>query len=90
MQGSNHLVFMASLLPIKMEGQTFMLHHLGKQHWREMNAMIGADTSYRTQGRVEVPFDDDDLDNVTKWITRKKEEVGGTNPLQTRIIEAMS
>lgn len=79
--------FYGQLITYKMEGQTFMLHHLGKQHWREMNAMIGADTSYRTQGRVEVPFDDDDLDNVTKWIARKKEEVGGANPLQTRIIE---
>ncbi len=51
-----------------MPDETFLLHHLGKQRWREMNAKVGADTSYRTQGRVEVPFDEEDLVNVRVWI----------------------
>ncbi|MGG8006753.1 FAD-binding oxidoreductase [Klebsiella aerogenes] len=79
--------FYGQLITYKMEGETFMLHHLGKQHWRGMNEKIGADTSYRTQGRVEVPFDDEDLENVTKWIARKKEETGTDNPLKTRLIQ---
>lgn len=79
--------FYGQLMTYKMEGPTFMLHHLGKQRWREMNAKVGADTSYRTQGRVEVPSDDGDLENVTAWIARKREETGGDNPLQTRIIQ---
>lgn len=78
--------FYGQLITYKMEGQTFMLHHLGKQHWREMNAKVGVDTSYRTQGRVEVPFNDEDLENVKKWIAKKTEEVGANNPLKTRII----
>lgn len=78
--------FYGQLITYKMEGETFMLHHLGKKHWRGMNEKIGMDTSYRTQGRVEVPFDDEDLENVKKWINTKKNEVEIETPLNTRII----
>lgn len=79
--------FYGQLITYKMEGATFMLHHLGKKHWRDMNAKLGVDTSYRTQGRVEVPFNEEDLENVKKWIAQAKEEAGTEIPLQTRIIE---
>lgn len=79
--------FYGQLITYKMEEETFMLHHLGKQKWRGMNEKIGMDTSYRTQGRVEVPFDDEDLENVKNWITKKKGDVGTDNPLNTRIIQ---
>ncbi|ROR47854.1 UNVERIFIED_ORG: glycine/D-amino acid oxidase-like deaminating enzyme [Providencia alcalifaciens] len=79
--------FYGQLITYKMEGETFMLHHLGKKEWREMNEKIGMDTSYRTQGRVEVPFDDEDLENVKNWISKKKGDVDAKNPLNTRIIQ---
>lgn len=79
--------FYGQLITYKMEDETFMLHHLGKKHWRGMNEKLGVDTSYRTQGRVEVPFDDEDLENVRRWIAKKKDDTGLENPLKTRIIE---
>lgn len=78
--------FYGQLITYKMEGGTFMLHHLGKKYWRGMNEKIGMDTSYRTQGRVEVPFDDEDLENVKKWIDKTQQQVDIDNPLNTRII----
>ncbi len=79
--------FYGQLITYKMEGETFMLHHLGKAHWRDMNKKIGADTSYRTQGRVEVPLSDEDLQNVRTWIDNKKEMLSDSLPLNTRIIQ---
>ncbi|KMV69473.1 FAD-dependent oxidoreductase [bacteria symbiont BFo2 of Frankliniella occidentalis] len=79
--------FYGQLMTYKMEGETFMLHHLGKEHWRGMNKKVGMDTSYRTQGRVEVPLSDQDLQNVRSWIDQKKELVSSSVPLNTRIIQ---
>lgn len=79
--------FYGQLITYKMDGQTFMLHHMGKQRWREMNAKIGADTSYRTQGRVEVPLDEEDWENTLKWMAKKKGEVGDAIPFRTRAIK---
>ncbi len=79
--------FYGQAITYKMPDETFLLHHLGKQRWREMNAKVGADTSYRTQGRVEVPLDEEDLESVRKWIEAKSSDTGSDIPLKTRIIE---
>ena len=53
--------FYGQAITIKSPDKTFLLHHLGKHRWREMNAKWGVDTTYRTQGRVEVSLDEEDL-----------------------------
>lgn len=79
--------FYGQVMTYKMPDETFQLHHLAKQRWREMNARIGMDTTYRTQGRVEVPLDDEDLEGVKTWIERKRQEAGSDIPFRTRIIQ---
>lgn len=79
--------FYGQVITYKMPDETFLLHHIGKQRWREMNAKVGVDTSYRTQGRVEVPLDEEDLDHVRKWIDTRSKNVGSDIPFKTRIIE---
>lgn len=49
--GEQSCRFYGQVMTYKMPDATFQLHHLAKQRWREMNAKVGADTSYRTQGR---------------------------------------
>ncbi|WP_208644508.1 NAD(P)/FAD-dependent oxidoreductase [Pseudomonas reidholzensis] len=85
--GEQSCRFYGQVMTYKMPDATFQLHHMAKQRWREMNAKLGADTSYRTQGRVEVPFDEEDLEGVRKWIDLKHKEVGADIPFKTRIIE---
>ncbi|HKS11517.1 MAG TPA: FAD-dependent oxidoreductase [Pseudomonas sp.] len=85
--GEQSCRFYGQVMTYKMPDATFQLHHLAKQRWREMNAKVGADTSYRTQGRVEVPFDEEDLENVRTWIATKTREVGSDIPFKTRIIQ---
>uniref|UniRef100_UPI0008141F17 L-amino acid deaminase n=1 Tax=Proteus vulgaris TaxID=585 RepID=UPI0008141F17 len=79
--------FYGQAISYKMPDETFLLHHLGKHRWREMNAKVGIDTTYRTQGRVEVPLDEEDLVNVRKWIDERSKNVGSDIPFKTRIIE---
>lgn len=79
--------FYGQVMTYKMPDATFQLHHMAKHRWREMNAKVGTDTSYRTQGRVEVPLDDEDLAHVRQWIDTKHREVGSDIPFKTRIIE---
>ncbi|BBG58353.1 Monomeric sarcosine oxidase [Providencia rustigianii] len=79
--------FYGQAITYKMPDETFLLHHLGKHRWREMNAKVGADTSYRTQGRVEVPQNEEDLVNARKWIDERSKNVGSDIPFKTRIIE---
>lgn len=79
--------FYGQVITYKMTGATFLLHHTGKQRWREMNAKVGADTSYRTQGRVDVPLDEADLEHVRKWIDTMSRETGTDIPFKTRMIE---
>ncbi|EBK4665339.1 FAD-dependent oxidoreductase [Salmonella enterica] len=79
--------FYGQVITYKMTGATFLLHHTGKQRWREMNAKVGADTSYRTQGRVDVPLDEADLEHVRKWIDTMIRETGTDIPFKTRMIE---
>lgn len=79
--------FYGQAISYKMPDETFLLHHLGKYRWREMNAKVGIDTTYRTQGRVEVPLDEEDLVNVRKWIDERSKNVGSDIPFKTRIIE---
>lgn len=85
--GEQSCRFYGQVMTYKMPDATFQLHHLGKHRWREMNAKVGVDTSYRTQGRVEVPFDEEDLENVRAWIAAKNQEVGSDIPFKTRIIQ---
>lgn len=66
--------------------EIFPLHHYGKILWRGMNEKIGADTSYRTQGRVEALADEKALDKAQAWIKTAKEAAGFDTPLNTRII----
>ncbi|EBX7469909.1 FAD-dependent oxidoreductase [Salmonella enterica subsp. diarizonae] len=79
--------FYGQVITYKMTGATFLLHHTGKQRWREMNAKVGADISYRTQGRVDVPLDEADLEHVRKWIDTMIRETGTDIPFKTRMIE---
>lgn len=80
--------FYGQAISYKMPDATFMMHHLAKARWREMNAKVGFDTTYRTQGRVEVPLDEKDLEHVREWIaTRTKELQGAEIPFKTRLIE---
>lgn len=79
--------FYGQVMTYKMPDATFQLHHMAKQRWREMNAKVGTDTSYRTQGRVEVPLDEEDLAQVRQWIDARHKEVGSGIPFRTRIIE---
>lgn len=79
--------FYGQAISYKMPDETFLLHHLGKHRWREMNAKVGIDTTYRTQGRVEVPLDEEDLENVRKWIDAKSKDVGSDIPFRTKMIE---
>ncbi|EBY8945958.1 FAD-binding oxidoreductase, partial [Salmonella enterica subsp. enterica serovar Oranienburg] len=79
--------FYGQVITYKMTDATFLLHHTGKQRWREMNARVGADTSYRTQGRVEIPLDEADPEHVRKWIDTMSEDTGTNIPFKTRIIE---
>ncbi|EBH0783192.1 FAD-binding oxidoreductase [Salmonella enterica] len=79
--------FYGQVITYKMTGATFLLHHTGKQRWREMNAKVGADTSYRTQGRVDVPLDEADLEYVRKWIDTTSKDTGTDIPFKTRMIE---
>lgn len=85
--GEQSCRFYGQVMTYKMPEETFLLHHLGKERWREMNAKVGADTSYRTQGRVEVPLDEEDLENVRTWIAAKNADSGSDIPFKTRIIE---
>ncbi|WP_437880155.1 NAD(P)/FAD-dependent oxidoreductase [Pseudomonas sp. LRF_L74] len=85
--GEQSCRFYGQVMTYKMPDATFQLHHLAKQRWREMNAKVGVDTSYRTQGRVEVPFDEEDLDSVRTWIKAKTQEVAGDLPFKTRMIQ---
>lgn len=85
--GEQSCRFYGQVMTYKMPDATFQLHHLAKQRWREMNAKVGADTSYRTQGRVEVPFDEEDLDYVRTWIETKTREAGTAIPFKTRLIQ---
>ncbi|WP_025731857.1 NAD(P)/FAD-dependent oxidoreductase [Carnimonas nigrificans] len=78
--------FYGQVMTYKNPDEIFMMHHIGKQRWRKMNEKVGADTSYRTQGRVEVPLDEEDLENTRKWINTKSAELGSDNPFNTRII----
>ncbi|EUD12110.1 FAD-dependent oxidoreductase [Providencia alcalifaciens] len=79
--------FYGQAITYKMPDETFLLHHLGKHRWREMNAKVGGDTTYRTQGRVEVPLDEEDLVHVRSWIDERSKNVGSDIPFKTRIIE---
>ncbi len=74
------------VITYKTDPEIFQLHHYGKIAWREMNAKIGADTSYRTQGRVEAIADEKDLANVREWIKINSEIAGFNTPLKTRIV----
>ncbi|EIH3275961.1 FAD-binding oxidoreductase [Salmonella enterica] len=79
--------FYGQVITYKMTGATFLLHHTGKQRWREMNAKVGVDTSYRTQGRVDVPLDEADLEHVRQWIDTMSKDTGTDIPFKTRMIE---
>ncbi|MFP3366640.1 hypothetical protein R0J93_23630, partial [Pseudoalteromonas sp. SIMBA_148] len=63
-------------------------HHDGKLLWRGMNQQSGADTSYRTQGRVEVPSSAEDLAKSQAWVESAKEWAADFEaPLNTRFIQ---
>ncbi|WP_438282266.1 FAD-dependent oxidoreductase [Pseudomonas alabamensis] len=80
--------FYGQAMTYRMPDATFQLHHLAKQQWRQMNAKVGVDTSYRTQGRVEVPLDEHDLEQVRAWIAARTQETAGSPvPFKTRIVE---
>lgn len=77
----------SQIISYKTSPEIFPLHHYGKILWRGMNEKIGAETSYRTQGRVEVPYSEQDLEVARAWIKNAAEDPGFDTPLQTRMIE---
>ncbi|WP_446471342.1 FAD-dependent oxidoreductase [Xenorhabdus stockiae] len=76
----------SQVISYKTSPEIFPLHHYSKKLWRGMNEKIGADTSYRTQGRVEVPSSEEDLARSIDWIISAREAAGFGTPLNTRII----
>ncbi len=77
----------SQIISYKTSPEIFPLHHYGKKLWRNMNEKVGADTSYRTQGRVEAIVSEEELVNVQKWIDLNSEDPGFATPLKTRIIQ---
>lgn len=59
----------------------------GKELWRGMNERIGADTSYRTQGRVQTYETEEGLEDARAWLAAAKEKLGDTVDFPTRFIE---
>lgn len=76
----------SQIISYKTSPEIFPLHHYGKKLWREMNARVNDDTSYRTQGRVEAIVTDKELATVREWIALNSEDPGFDTPLKTRII----
>ncbi len=76
----------SQIISYKTAPEIFPLHHYGKKLWREMNAKVGADTSYRTQGRVEAIITPEELTTVQEWIDLNSVDPGFDTPLKTRII----
>lgn len=76
----------SQIIAYKTEPEIFPLHHYGKKLWREMNERVGADTSYRTQGRVEAIISEEELKTVQDWIDLNSKNPGFDTPLKTRII----
>ncbi|HGN0869903.1 TPA: NAD(P)/FAD-dependent oxidoreductase [Providencia alcalifaciens] len=77
----------SQIISYKTSPAIFPLHHYGKIQWLGMNEKIGADTSYRVQGRVEVPSSEEDLEVARAWIKSASENPGFDTPLRTRMIE---
>ncbi|QXO63732.1 NAD(P)/FAD-dependent oxidoreductase [Morganella morganii] len=78
----------SQIISYKTSKEIFPLHHYGKMLWRGMNEKIGADTSYRTQGRVEVPSSAEDLEKSQAWVENAKEWAADFEaPLNTRFIQ---
>lgn len=77
----------SQIISYKTSPEIFPLHHYGKLQWLGMNEKIGADTSYRVQGRVEVPSSEEDLELTREWIRTTSENPGFGTPLRTRMIE---
>ncbi|MDX7987076.1 FAD-binding oxidoreductase [Xenorhabdus sp. 12] len=77
----------SQIISYKTSPEVFPMHHYGKILWRGMNEKIGADTSYRTQGRVEVPSSEEDLANAIAWVKAAQHYDDFGTPLETRFIE---
>lgn len=77
----------SQIISYKTAPEIFPLHHYGKKLWREMNERVGADTSYRTQGRVEAIITPEELATVQEWIALNSQNPGFDTPLKTRIIQ---
>ncbi len=77
----------SQIISYKTSPEIFPLHHYGKKLWREMNAKVGMDTSYRTQGRVEAIPSTQELEVVKDWIALNSTNPGFDSPLNVRIIE---
>ena len=77
----------SQIISYKTAPEIFPLHHYGKKLWREMNAKVGMDTSYRTQGRVEAIPSTQELEVVKEWIDLNSKNPGFDSPLNVRIIE---
>ena len=76
----------SQIISYKTSPEIFPLHHYGKKLWRGMNEKIGADTSYRTQGRVEAIASEKELEIVQDWI-KLNSNPGFGSGLNTRIIQ---
>ena len=78
----------SQIISYKTSPETFPLHHMGKTLWRGMNEKIGLDTSYRTQGRVQVQANEAELIATQEWIKYATDAAAALGaPLDTRIIE---
>ena len=57
------------------------------QLWSGMNALLGADTSYRAYGRVQVFDDDEDIEKARQWFQEAQAAAPQGAPLEGRFVE---
>ena len=71
-------------------GQKIEVTALGQQSmmlWRGMNEKLGADTSYRSYGRVQAFDKDEDIEAAREWLRDAQEAAPAHAPLNGRFVE---
>ncbi|MFT8275261.1 NAD(P)/FAD-dependent oxidoreductase [Kerstersia gyiorum] len=69
-----------------LDGVTELIQH-SKYLWRGMNEKIGADTSYRTYGRVQACANDEDVAKAEAWLADAREHAPEHAPIRGRFLE---
>lgn len=77
----------SQIISYEMMPEVLPLALRGKELWRGMNERIGADTSYRMQGRVQTYTSEEGLEQARAWLEAAREKIGDTVDFPTRFIE---